>query len=315
MPSIRRKGIQEFRQAKVPIRLCQTLIDAVIGSRAGSMSSMYPPRAGAVAPSAFVMMRVGMNFPIIHRKTGARILIRKMAVTMTIKRVAVRRERVGGWPIFRELTLPTDLAAISVEIARSPSQAIDHAVEDASAVLKTSLAELGVARQLKLWLVVAGEPIKRTDRMAAYRANREKIWGVLERRGLLIPSGSRHDLELPLLGDSFRLLGSVELEPSDLKSALTVTRHADAVCLATHPLAANPLSSLVPRLAQRAGASAPILLAASIQLHADWTFAARAFGEFDDHLVGVEVFASDTFLDVVGPIMAAEADGTRDQGE
>lgn len=233
---------------------------------------------------------------------------------MTTRHVAVRRERVEEWPIFRGLALPNGLAAISVEITRSPNQAIDHAVGDASAILGTSLAALGAAEQLKLWLVVAGAPIKRTDRVAAYWANREKVWGVLERQGVSVPSGSRRDLELPVLGDSLCLLGSVELEPSNLQAALRVTRLADAVCLATHPLAADPLPSLVPTLAQRAGAGAgaPGLLVALIQMHANWTFAARAFGEFDDHSVGVEVFAFDAFLDVLEPIMTVEAGSTHD---
>ncbi len=314
-PSIKRSGIREFRRAKARIKLCRTLTDVVFGSRAGAMSSMYPPRAEALVPSAFVMTRVGMNSRTIHRKTGARTSIRRMAITMTTRRVAVRRERVEGWPIFRGLALPNDLAAISIEITRSPNQEIDHAVGAVSAILGTSLAALGDAGQLKLWLVIAGAPIKRTDRVAAYRANREKVWGVLERQGISVPSGSRRDLELPLLGDSFGLLGSVELEPSNLQAALRVTRLADAVCLATHPLASDPLASLVPRLAQRAGAGIPGLLVALIQLHANWTFAARAFGEFDDHSVGVEVFAFDTFLDVLEPIMTVEASSTHDHGE
>jgi hypothetical protein len=197
------------------------------------------------------------------------------------------------------------MAAISVEITRSLNQTIDHAIGDASAIFGASLAALGIGEQHKLWLVVTGAPIKRTDRVAAYRANREKIWGVLERQGISIPPGSRSDLKIPLPDDSFSLIGSVELELGDLRAALGVTRLADAVLLATHSLT-DPLPSLVPRLAQCVGAGEPKLLITLVQLHANWTFAARAFGHFDDSSVGVDVFASDSFLDTLEPIMAAE---------
>jgi hypothetical protein len=200
------------------------------------------------------------------------------------------------------------MAAMCVEITRSINQTIDHAVGDASALLGSSLAALGLAEQHKLWLVVTGAPIKRTDRVAAYRANREKIWGVLERQGISIPPGSRSDLEIPLPDNSFGLIGSVELDLDDLQAALNVTRLADAVCLATHSLT-DPLPSLVPGITQCVGPGESKLLVTLVQLHANWTFAARAFGQFDDYSVGVDVFASDSFLDVLEPLIAGEAGG------
>ena len=284
------------------------MTDAAIRSRAGSMSSMYPPKVEAPAPFAFVMTRAAMNSRMIHLKTEVRTSIRKMAIIMTTRRVAVRRERVGGWPIFRGLALPNDLAAISVEVTRSSNQTIDHATGDASAILGSSLAALADAGQLKLWLVVVGTPVKRTDRVAAYKASRDKIWGALERRGISIPGGSRFDLEISLPDDSFCLIGSVELELDHLRAALGITRLADAVCVATHSLTSTP-PPLFPGLAQFVGVGASKLLVALVQMHNSWTFTARAFGEFDDYSVGVEMFAHDAFLDVLEPIMVAEVGG------
>jgi hypothetical protein len=269
------------------------------------MSSMYPLRVEALAPFVFVMMRAGTNSRMIHHRTGVRTSTRKMAITMTTRRVSVRRERVGGWPIFRGLDLPNDLAVISVEVTRFLNQTIGEAVEDASALLGSSLAALGLAEQHGLWLVAAGAPIKRTDKVAAYRASRGKIWGVIERQGISIPAGSRSDLEIPLPDDSFILAGSVELELGELQTALRVTRLADAVCLATRSLT-DPLPYLVPGLTQRVGAGESRMMVTLAQLYENWIFAARAFGQFDDPSVGVDIFAPDSFLDILEPIVAAE---------
>lgn len=225
---------------------------------------------------------------------------------MTTRRISIRRERVAGWPIFRGLALPDGAAAISVEITRPIHQTIAHAVEDAVAVLGSALAALELPEQHRLWLVIAGGPIKRTDRVASYRAESESIWGVLRRQGVAVPPGPRADLQVPLPDDSFGPVGSVEVELGDLLGALTVTRLTDAVCLATRS-PADPLPSLARRLAQHVGSRRLELLGTLVQMPAGWTFAARAFGGFDDHSVGVDVFASDTFLDALEPIMAAEA--------
>lgn len=226
---------------------------------------------------------------------------------MTTRRVAIHREQVKGWPIFHGLTTASDLAAISVEVTRPSGQPIDQAVENASGILRSSLAAARIAEQLKFVLVVAGAPIKPTERVAAYRAKRERVWGVLERQDISIPAGPRRDLEYPLADDRFGHVGSIEFELSDLEAALRVTRRTDAVCVATHPLAEDLLPSLAPALAQRIRPGSPGLLVALVQLHVNWAFTARAFGQFDDHLAGVEVIASDAFLDILEPIMLTEA--------
>lgn len=199
----------------------------------------------------------------------------------------------------RGMILPEDLAALSIEVIRSPDEAMDRAVGEASAVFRSSLAALGIDKRCKLWLVVSSAPLRRNDKVAAYRASHEKVWGVLERRGIAIPEGTRRELEVSLSDNLFVVVGSIELYLGGLSLGLEMTRFVNAICLVTDQRATDPMFSIVSRHGARLHDGTHGLLLASVQSGALWNFVARAFGEFDDHLVGVEVFARDAHLDIL----------------
>lgn len=267
---------------------------------------MYLPKVEALGPFASATTRAGTSFQMIRHKTEVHTSTLRMAITMTTSRLMVRRERVEDWPLFEGLTLPPDLAALSVENNRLPNQSIDRAVAEAADVLRSSLAAARRSGEFKYWLVASSVPVRAANKVAAYNAKREKVWGVLERRGIEIPTGSRREWEASLSDDTFVLMGSVELDPGGLALALTATRRADAVCIAAAPSSVDPMASIFPRYAQSLG-DASTLLVTSVQLAANWAFVARAFGEFDDVSVGVEVFAREVFLDVLLPSVIAAA--------
>jgi hypothetical protein len=182
---------------------------------------------------------------------------------------------------------------------RSPQEKIDEVVKEASGNLQGALTRSSVAEQCRLWLLVAGRPVRSADKIAAFRAARLGLWGALEKSGLAIPNGPRSEIEVSYEGGSEGLWGSVQVPLGDLSLALEITRRENAICLAADMLVHDPLASVIAIQSQLAVDKASSLLLLAVRMLDDVAFAARGFGEFDDTAVGVEVFAVDVILDML----------------
>lgn len=101
-------------------------------------------------------------------------------------------------------------------------------------------------------------------------------------------------------GGTRGLWGSVQLSLDDLAAGLELTRRENAICLATD-LVTDPLISLTELQAEVGGDRASDRLRLAMQRLDIANFVARAFGEFDDSTVGVEVFATGPMLDAISP--------------
>ncbi|MFY1633362.1 hypothetical protein ACN27F_08785 [Solwaraspora sp. WMMB335] len=244
----------------------------------------------------------------IRRKTAARISIPKMAITMTTRRQVVRRERARDWPIFGGLALPDDLGVLSVDLHRSSQETVDAVVADASSIFHSALVSTMPSDQHQLWLLAFGQPVKGSSRVAAYLAERDRLWIAMQKRGVGVPGGRRSEIKVEYEDGSLGFGGSIRINAVDLPVALEVTRRENAVCLGVDTQASDPLVSLTPSSIS-ASTQTPTLLSVAVKRFASYVFVARGFGQFDDAAVGVEVIASNEFLDTLEPRIIAEGKG------
>lgn len=245
---------------------------------------------------------------MIRRKTAARISIPKMAITMTTRRQVVRREHARDWPIFGSLTLPDDVGVLSVELNRPSQETVDAVVADASSILRSALVWAMASGQHQLWLLAFGQPVKGSSRVAAYHAERDRLWTAMQKRGVGVPGGRRSEIKVEYEDGSLGFGGSIRIDAVDLPVALEVTRRENAVCLGTNAQSSDPLVGLsLPSIS--ASIQTPTLLSVAVGRLASYVFVARGFGQFDDAAVGVEVIASNEFLDTLEPRIIAEGKG------
>jgi hypothetical protein len=272
------------------------------------MSSMFQRRAVALIPLEFVTTPVVISSLMIRRKTVAHISILRMAITMTTRRQLVRRERARDWPIFNSLALPADVGVLSVELIRPPQETADAVVADASAILRSALVLAMPSGQYQLWLLALGRPVKVSNRVTAYHAERDRLWTAMQKRGVGLPRGRRSEIKVEYEDGLLGFGGSIRIDAVDLPASLEVTRRENAVCLGTDAHASDPLSGLSPS-SRLASAQAPTLLSAAVGRLASYLFVARGFGQFDDAAVGVELIAPNEFLDTLEPRITAENQG------
>lgn len=217
---------------------------------------------------------------------------------MTTRQSKLTREAARDWPLFSEDDIPPEIGVLSIQAQRRSGESINLAVTDASALLATALAPALEAQRCRLWLVAVGRPVSRSSKLAAYRAERDALWGTWEAAGVRLPGGSRSEMEMANSPEMLRFAGCIELHSgSDLQIALEVTRRETALVLGQLDDRENLdrdnfLASLDPLPADSVG-----LLRAIVRQLDDFYFAARSFGWFDDADVGVELFSQMGVLD------------------
>lgn len=242
-------------------------------------------------------MQAGIRFLMIRLKTVVRTLIPKMAITMTTRQPKLTREAARDWPLFSEDDVPSEMGVLSIQVQRRSGESIDLAATNVSALLATALTPVLEAQRCRLWLVALGSPVSRSSKLAAYRAERDALWGTWEAAGVHLPGGSRSEMEMANSPEVLRFAGCIELPSgNDLQIALEVTRRENALVLGQlnghddlDPI--GFLASLNPLPADSVG-----LLRATVRQLGGEYFAVRSFGWFDDVEVGVEVFAQTSVL-------------------
>lgn len=215
---------------------------------------------------------------------------------MSARRPRIRLERACDWPLFSDLALAPDVDVLSVEVSRPTQDTIPVAVADASAILRAALDPATTPCQYKLWLVVHARPVKPYNRVGAYHARRDRLWGALQKCGLTVPEGHRTEVAIDCGTDLTGYAGSIAIDVIDLPVALEVTRRENAVCLGTDATSPDPITSLIPSPSTLISTRRSTLLSMSVARIPDYLFVARAFGEFDDAVVGVDVIAQNPFV-------------------
>lgn len=162
--------------------------------------------------------------------------------------------------------------------------------------------------QHQLWLLAFGQPVKGLSRVAAYHVERDRLWIAMQKRGVGVPGGRRSEIKFEYEDGSLGFGGSIRVDAVDLPVALEVTWRENAVCLGTDAQASDPLASLSPSLIS-ASTQTSTLLSVAVGRLASYVFVARAFGQFGDAAVGVEVIASNEFLDTLEPRITADDKG------
>jgi hypothetical protein len=221
-----------------------------------------------------------------------------MVITMITSRITFRREAVREWPILAgDSNIPDTVDVSSVEVRRQADESVASAAALAATTLGTALSEIMDPDQGRLWLVTLGQPLTRPSRVAAYNAERDKLWAALEKSGVALPRGSRAEVAMAQSDDVLQFGGVIEFKTTELSVALQVTRRENAVCVGQ---IREPdgfgwerfLSSLEPSPEDSAA-----LLRAAIRQIDSGLFVARSFGQFDDAVVGSEVFAENDVID------------------
>jgi hypothetical protein len=221
-----------------------------------------------------------------------------MVITMITNRLAFRREIAREWPIFAgDSEISNTVGVASLDVRRRADESIASAVAVTATALGATVGEIMAPGQGKLRLLALGQPFSRSNRVAAYNAEKDKLWAALEKSGVALPRGSRTEVEVTRSDDVLQFGGFIEVAASELAVALEVTRRDNAICVGQ---ISEPGSYGWKRLLSSLGTlpkdSAALLLAAVRQI-AKGLFVARSFGEFDDVLVGSEVFAENDIID------------------
>ncbi len=230
---------------------------------------------------------------------------------MTTRRIDIRRERPGDWPIFDGLDLPRELGVLSVEINRLPAEKIKAAVREASDNFRTAWMRASLPRRWRMWLLVASRPVRRADRIAMLQATRLGLWGATEKAGIELPRGARSETKVSYNGGLTGFAGSISLESDDIPVALEVTRRENAICLAVDISSADPLFRVASIRPERLTAKVPDLFLLGVKAANDASFAVRGFGAFDDRMVGVEVFGSDSIINTLEMSLGVSQEGAR----
>ncbi|WP_041289193.1 hypothetical protein [Kribbella flavida] len=204
----------------------------------------------------------------------------------------VRREQAGDWPIFHGLSV-AEVGVVSVEIARRPDETMVSAAADVSRILSTALREV-LPGDRRFTLLAVGDKVATPSRIARFTAERDKLWGALERSGSALPHGTR--VEHSVNGqDHLRFAGTMCFEMGELPRALEVTRTRSAVCVgwtAEHPVDCHDECWSI---ASTATDSTSLLRASIMELRGN-RFVARTYGRFDDSAITSEVFAHHALL-------------------
>lgn len=241
---------------------------------------------------------------MIRRRIVAHTSVRRMAITMTTSRIVIRRDVVREWPIFAtESEVPVAVGVTSVEIRRQGNESVASAAVSAATALAGGMGQMLAVEQGTLWLLALGRPILRSNRIAAHSAKRDRLWGALEKTGVVLPNGRRTEFQIGRSDDVVQFGGVVELTVTGLPLALEVTRCQNAICMgsAGQPLQMGWdgfLSSLDP-LPEDSTA----FLRAALRQVSRSTFVARSYGQFDDVVVTSEVFAEDDILNPLSAIL------------
>ena len=202
------------------------------------------------------------------------------------------------------------VGVVSLEVTREPREALATAVSEAATSLGSALSAYGKGGLL-LGLVAASAPVPYTSRVAAYRAERNKLWASLQHTGTTLPEGRRVEIRVEHDDASVRYVGGLVFKLSQLPVALEVTGKAAAICIAWQtPHLDLPLDELI-RPFMALPPEPESFLKQAVSNVADRTLVMRAFGTFDDRAVGSEVFALDDDLDLLEPLVRREADAAR----
>jgi hypothetical protein len=221
---------------------------------------------------------------------------------MTTSRTNIRRERIHNWPIFKEFNLSDQLLALSVEITKCSHEKVGVAVAEASQALTSALLA-STFRHIHLFLVARGSTLEEPHRVAAYVAERHKLWNSMERSGLPIPIGPLSERRVDYDDGKFGFIGTIDFALAELPVALEVTRREDAVCIAADPGGCDSLIDEISASYPGGSLGSTSVLGASVRHLADYEFVARAFGQFDDRVVGAEIFGRQDSLDSLAKLL------------
>ncbi|MFI0791491.1 hypothetical protein ACH4OY_02120 [Micromonospora rubida] len=223
---------------------------------------------------------------------------------MTTSRIAFRREVASEWAIFNDdAGISSRFGVATVVVRRRADELISSAVGMTAAALGKALGQIADPEQGRMRLVALGRPLARSSRVAAHNADRDKLWSALEKSGIVLPRGSRTEAEMTHCEDVLQFSGVIEFAATELPVALEVTRRADAFCLGQiRDSDGLGWENFLPSLELLPKDPAAFLRAAVRQI-ADGLFVARSFGQFDDALVGSEVFAENDVVDRLQAIM------------
>jgi hypothetical protein len=214
-----------------------------------------------------------------------------LAATMTTdNHIAIKYERVRDWTIFKDdEEISPDIRVVSLEVRSTHEQSITSAVAVTADVLfghhspPISLIQL----------IVIGPIVPATHKVAAYNANKLRLWGALERDGIDLPDGDRSEFPIGDLDNEVRYAGQIDLTPTadSLNQALEFTRSRMAVCIGrVEDAPPFPATELLTGHLQPHDNQESLLRLCLHHLSAGQTVI-RSFGSFDDHTVGTDVFA------------------------
>lgn len=212
--------------------------------------------------------------------------------------------RTAGFdvPLLRDV--PTDVRAVDVlgVEAQAGGRCGSHAagVASAAAAVLSAASGLPSAASMRLFLIASTWPATPPNRLSELLAQRNRLWRQWESDAVALPRGRRHDFPVLRDDDKVQFAGWIDCGLDELGAAVEVTRTRPALC-ALHPESdawrrrvGDMLRGLGDRSSDRGD-----LLRAFLPAAEDGVILLRGFGEFDDHIAGVDMYAGTRTIDAV----------------
>ncbi|MFD1811771.1 hypothetical protein [Rhodococcus gannanensis] len=171
-------------------------------------------------------------------------------------------------------------------------------------VAAAALAALSAAGSLRLSLVAVSWPGTPPNRLAATMAQRNRLWRQWESDAVVLPRGRRHDFPMGRDDGKVQFAGWIDCELEELGAAVEVTRTRPALCV-LHPESDAWCGRIGDALRglEECASDRGDLLRAFIPAAEDGAILLRGFGEFDDHVAGIDLYAGTGTIDAVARLL------------
>lgn len=216
-----------------------------------------------------------------------------MHPAMNGNRFTLNREPAQSVPILAPVASAyPGIGVLGIEFARVGDRSISGAVASAFEVLRPAVSSFANSR---VALVGMTPPLRSYSRTGRLSMERQALWGQWESQGVALPHGERRDWQTGRTDVQFGGLLVTDLE--QLGTAIEVSRARSAVCLVLPPPENIDRLERAARAIRDVSADGNTLVPQLVPSIPSGGLLIRGFGSFDDHVVGIDIYADTAELD------------------
>lgn len=195
-------------------------------------------------------------------------------------RVRVEQEDPSSWPAFERAELEA-AGLVSVVARREVDETVNAAAAAALELMAGAVLDtMGAPTRAVVYASRTHWPVNRVGQAGA---RRDRLWGALERDGLVVPRGVRSESEVPPSGDGgLTFVGWLEADVVDVPALGALTRAVPAVCLVGTTETDVPAERWDALLDARESTNSLFVAAEAHRDVLGHSFALRCHGAFDD---------------------------------